>query len=192
MSSRRRQTAARRRNKLQGSGSPPAGEPEFLLVGRLRHPHGVKGEVLLAVMTDFPERIQPEAAFFLGDNYLPVTLASVRQHNKGKLVRFEGYETREDVDGLQNKGLFVRAEDLPNLPEGEYYQHQLVGLQVVSDQGQVLGTVRELIETGANDVFVVHTTEGKELLLPDIEEVILDIDLEKKIITVHLLEGLIE
>jgi 16S rRNA processing protein RimM len=143
-------------------------------------------------MTDFPERIQPKAAFYLGDNYQPVTLASVRQHNKGKLIRFEGYETREAVDGLQNKGLFVRVEELPKLPVGEYYEHQLVGLQVVSDEGQALGVVREFIETGANDVIVVQTPEGKELLLPDIEDVVLEINLEKKIITVHLLEGLVE
>jgi len=191
MSSRRDQ-AARRREKNQGTGSPKFDEPDFLLVGILRHPHGLKGEMLVSVMTDFPERIQPGVTLLMGTDHKPVTVAGVRQHNKGSLILFEEFQQREDLAGLQNQGLFVRVEDLPALPEGEYYQHQLLGLQVVSDEGRELGRLVEFIETGANDVLVVRPSEGKDILLPDIDEVVLEIDLEGKQITVHLLDGLVE
>lgn len=162
------------------------------MVGRLRRPHGVKGEMLVSIMTDFPERIQPGAILLVGPNYRPLTVDGLRHHSKGALIHFEEFENPEQLQGLQNQGLYVRADDRPPLPEGEYYQHQLIGLQVVSDEGQKLGALAEFIETGANDVLVVRPEEGKDILLPDIEDVVVGIDLEKKQITVHLIDGLIE
>ena len=191
MSSRREQ-AERRRNKNQGTGSSDFGEPDFLMVAILRRPHGVKGEMLVSIITDFPERIQPGAELLVGPNYQPLTVAGLRHHSKGALIHFEEFQNREQLQGLQNQALYVRAADRPPLPEGEYYQHQLIGMTVVSDKGQALGILAEFIETGANDVLVVRPQEGKDILLPDIEEVVLDIDLEARHITVHLIEGLLE
>lgn len=191
MSSRREQ-AARRRKKKQGTGSSNIDEPDFLLVGRLRRPHGVKGEMLASIMTDFPERIKTGATLLVGPNYRPLTVAGIRHHSKGALILFEEFENREQMQGLRNQGLYVRADDRPPLPEGEYYQHQLIGLQVISDEGQLLGVLAEFIETGANDVLVVRPEEGKDILLPDIKDVVVGIDLDAKQITVHVLDGLLE
>jgi 16S rRNA processing protein RimM len=194
MTSSRRDKAARRRGKQEKSAknAPKAGAFEHLLVGILRRPHGVRGEMLLAVLTDFPERIQDGAVFLLGDDLQPVTVESVRQHNKGLLISFEEYPDLESLGFLRNVSLFVRVDDRPPLPEGEYYQHQLLGLDVVTDEGIVLGVVIGFIQTGANDVYRVLAEDGKEVLLPAIDDVILDIDVPNQRITVHLLDGLLD
>ena len=192
MSSRRRQTAAKRKAKNEKkAGASPVTPPAFLLVGKLHRPHGVRGEMILSVMTDFPERLKPETVVYLGPGHDPVTIKSIRHHNRGGLIALEGYTSREEVNHLRNLELFVRADDRPPLPEGEYYLHQIIGLQVISDEGQILGAVADWLETGANGVFIVQDDDGKEILLPDIDEVIVKIDLDAGQMVVHLLEGLI-
>ena len=189
MSSRRRRAAARRLK--HASGSPEiVGEPEFLLVGKLQHPHGLHGEMLMTVLTDFPERLQPGVAVYLGEEHRPLRLLSRRHHNKGLLIAFEEYTDREELFPLRNLPLFVRAADRPPLPEGEYYHHQLIGLRVETDEGEELGVLASILETGANDVYVVRRPNGPDLLLPAIDDVIQDIDLQNGVILVHLLEGL--
>jgi 16S rRNA processing protein RimM len=191
MTSRRRQQAARRRNKRQTPGPPPTGGPEFLLVGVVRRPHGVKGEVLLAVLTDFPERLQPGVVVYLGEDFVPQALASRRGHNDGLLVRFEGVSSRDDVADWSSRSVYVRADDRPPLPEGEYYLHQLLGLNVVTEDGEALGVLADVLETGANPVYLVRAPEGKEILLPGIPDVILKIDIPRGMMTVRLMEGLV-
>jgi len=191
MTSRRRQAAARRRRKRQGTGSPIEGEPAFLIVGKLGRPHGVWGEILMAVMTDFPERIQPGATFYLGEEFTPIVLAAVRHHSKGLLVHFEGIDTREEVETFRNQDLFVSAEDRPPLPEGEYYLHELIGMQVITDEGATIGVLSEMIETGATNVYVIRREGQSDVLIPATDEVILKIDVKNKTMRVHLIEGLL-
>lgn len=200
MTSRRRITAARRKAKNQNKGKPadfdevaaqPIAPPAFLLVGKLNRPHGVHGEMILSVMTDFPERIKSGVEVYIGVEHQPVTIKTTRHHNRGLLVSLEGFSTREEVDHLRNKEMFVSAADRPPLPEGEYYLHQILGLNVITDEGQPLGTVTDWIETGANGVLVVRREDGTDVLLPDIDEVVLKIDLDAGQMTVHILEGLI-
>jgi 16S rRNA processing protein RimM len=191
MTSRRRQAAARRKRKNEKAGFSPMVEPAFLLVGILRKPHGVKGEILMSVMTDFPERLTAGTTLLMGSEHLPVTIRNVRHHNRGLIVAFEEFDSRTDLDHLRNQELFVLAADRPVLPNGEYYLHQIIGLHAVSEDGGMLGVVSEWIETGANGVFVIKTPEGGELLIPDIDEVVVNIDLELKQMTIHLLEGLL-
>ena len=88
--------------------------------------------------------------------------------------------------------VYMKSEDMPAPPEGEYYLHQLVGIDVVTDQGKNLGRLKEVILTGANDVYLVDSPEGKEILLPAIEEVILEINLEDRTMLVHIIPGLLE
>lgn len=191
MTTRRRQAAQRKREKRDGTGSPLDGEPVFLMVGRLLRPHGLQGEMLMAVMTDFPERLKPDTTLFMGNRYDPITIKSVRHHNKGLIVTLEGYGERQAVEHIRNQDLFVKTENLPKLPEGEYYQHQLIGMEIVTDQGDTLGTLAEIIETGANDVYLIRPEQGKDILIPAINDVILEINLENKQMIVHLLEGLL-
>ena len=173
------------------TGSPPIGEPEYLVVGFLRRPHGVKGEMLMDVHTDFPERIKTGMTVFVGDDYQPMVIASRRGHAKGMLIRFRGIKTPEDAGLYRNTWVYVPTADRPSLPEGEYYHHQLIGLNVVTDDDFELGILADIVETGANDVYVIRDADGKETLLPAIPLVILDVDLVARQMRVHLLDGLI-
>ena len=173
------------------AGSPPAGEPEFLVVGKLRHPHGVRGEILLEVITDFPERLQPGVTVLVGEEHQPLRILSRRGHNKGLLVRFNEYTTPETVGVLRNSLVYVTTSDRPPLPEGEYYHHQLLWLRVLDDDGHDLGRIIEILSTGANDIYVVRGESGPDILLPAIDAVIREIDLENGLIHAHLLPGLI-
>ena len=166
------------------------GEPLFLAVGRLGRPHGVRGDIVMNVLTDFPERLKPGVQVYVGPDRQLLRIVRVRSHGEKLLVAFEGIAQREAAGMLRNQLVLVRAADVPPLPEGEYYHHQLLGLQVVTDQGQPLGRVIEILETGANDVYVVRRETGKDLLLPAIEEVVLEIDLNARRMEVHLLPGL--
>jgi 16S rRNA processing protein RimM len=173
------------------SGSPPVGEPEYLVVGFVRRPHGVKGEMLMDVHTDFPERIKTGMTVFVGEQYQPMVIASLRTHAKGLLIRFRGVKNPEEAGLYRNTWVYVPTAGRPELPEGEYYHHQLIGLDVVTDEGNELGVLVDIIETGANDVYLVRDADGKEVLLPVIPSVILDISLADRLIRVHLLDGLI-
>jgi len=171
------------------SGSPD-GEPVHLTVGFLRRPHGVHGEIILDLHTDFPERLQSGRKLFLGEEHQPMTLESVRPHAKGMLIKFKGVETPEDVGQFRNQWVYVRASDVPRLPEGQLYQHELFGFSVVDESGSLLGELVEILETGANDVYVVRDVNGREILLPVIPSVILELEPVRRLIRVHLLEGL--
>jgi 16S rRNA processing protein RimM len=142
------------------------------------------------VLTDFPERIKPGITFYIGERHEPLRLKSCRWKKPEMLVSFEGYEDRERAGQLRNKLVFVRSDDRPPLPKGEYYHHELVGLRVVGETGDDLGVVTNILQTGANDVYIVKTQDGPELLLPAIESVILDIDIGQGVMRVHLLPGL--
>jgi 16S rRNA processing protein RimM len=181
-----------RQAKAGKQGSPSSGEPFYLAVGMLRRPHGLRGDMLMEVYTDFPERIQPGTTIFLGEAYSPITLDSVRGHNDGLIVGFKGVDTPEAAGRFRNTLVSVPAEDRPALAEGEYYHHQLIGLRVETDTGTSLGRLTEIMVTGANDVYVVTDESGHELLLPAIEPVILSVDLGTGVLKVHLIPGLVE
>jgi len=179
--------------KDPAAGPPKSGEPVYLAIGFLRRPHGVRGEILMDVLTDFPERIQPGTPVYVGESHRPMKIASRRETAKGMLISFEGITIREEVGAFRNQYLFVLAADRPPLPDGEYYHHQLIGLRVIHDEtGEPLGTIREILETGANDVYVVRADTGKEILLPAIPSVRKKVDLARGEMTVHLLPGLLE
>lgn len=179
-------------NRKRPAGSLKTGEPAFLAAGKIRRPHGVRGEVLLEIHTDFPERLQAGKTVFLGESHEQATILQQRQHQHGLLLRLAGYDTPEAAGILRNQTLYVAFEDTPELPEGEYYFHELLDLEVFREDGKKLGVLSEIIETGANDVYVVTTPSGSEILLPAIQDVILSVSLEEQKMTVHLLPGLIE
>ncbi len=167
------------------SGSRPSSEPVFLVVGRLLRPHGVDGEIRMEVLTDFPERLRKGRRVYLGAEHRPVKLAGVRGADHALLIRLEGIADRDQAELLRGKEVAIQTESLPSLPEGEYYHHQLIGLQVVDETGTDLGALDQILETGANDVYLVKTRDGAELLLPAIEEVVLNVDLENRRMTVR-------
>jgi 16S rRNA processing protein RimM len=162
-----------------------------LVIGKLRRPHGLRGEMLMNVHTDFPERLKPKRTVYVGAGYRPLRIRSCRWHRQAMLIAFDSYHDSETAGELRNQLVYVRADTLPALEEGEYYHHQLLGLHVVSDEGQELGTVAKILETGANDVFLVRPETGPDILLPNIDSVVLAIDLERGEMRVHLLPGLV-
>ena len=176
-------------NKKNTSGSPD-GEPVYLTVGFLRRPHGLQGEIIMDLHTDFPERMKNGRKLLVGDEHQPMTLTSVRPHQSGLLVKFEGIVTSEDAGKYRNQWVFIPAKDAPPLPDGQIYQHELFGFKVLDENGNLLGELVEILETGANDVYVVRDESGKEILLPAIPSVILDLEVGRRMIRVHLLEGL--
>jgi len=163
----------------QPAGSPVSGEPVFLLVGKLRRTHGIKGDMLMDLTTDFPERIRPHKVLYVGDDYEPLVVRSIRKANIQVIIGFEGFPTCEDAARLRNQPVYVKVSELPKLPEGEFYHHELIGLNVVTEEGLVLGKLVEILETGANEVYVVHGESNEDLLLPAIKSVILEILPEK-------------
>ncbi len=167
------------------SGSPRSGEPVYLVVGKLRRPHGVEGDMVMDVLTDFPERLRVGKTVYVGENHEPLRITGKRGHDRQLIIRFEGFGTPEEAGRLRNLHVYVQASSLPKLPEGEYYHHQLIGLQAVDEAGQTLGILTEILETGANDVYVIRTPDAKELLLPAIEDVILAVELEKGVVRVR-------
>ena len=179
------------KNGISETGSPP-GEPVFVTLGRLGRPHGLRGEIRMSVWTDAPEeRLRPGAVVYLGERRSRAVVRSTRWNRDVLLLAFENYPDRTAVEPLRNQRVYLPVEALPPPPEDEVYAYRLLGLKVLTDTGRTLGTLREILETGANDVYLVETAGGDEILLPDIAEVILKIDLEAGEMLVHLLEGLL-
>lgn len=169
----------------------PQGESVYLAIGFLRRPHGVSGEIIMDLHTDFPERIKKGRRVYIGEKHEIAEFESVRVHGQGLLVKLRGYDTPETAGRFRNQWVHVKSSEVPPLPEGKHYKYELVGLKVVDDQGNLLGDLAEILETGANDVYIVRNEKGREILLPAIPSVILNIDMDSRVMTVHLLEGLV-
>jgi len=176
------------RDKQAGS---PRGEPVYLVIGRLQRPHGVRGEMLMRLHTDFPERIVPGRKVFIGEFREQAIFETIRPHLAGKLVKFDGYETPESIGQFRNQWVYVRADDVPPLPDGMHYTFELMGLHVEDELGNELGVLTEILETGANDVYVVKDEVGAEILLPAIPSVVRSVDMNSRVMCVRILEGLI-
>jgi 16S rRNA processing protein RimM len=179
--------------KQSNTGSPAMDEPVFVIVGKLRKPHGIRGEIRMTVLTDSSELITPGLILYVGESYQPYTIKSTRWHGADLLVTFEELPDRTAVEIFRNIMVYMKGEDAPKLEEGEYYLHQLIGLQVVSDDNQKLGRIKEVLLTGANDVYLVDSaTGGKDLLIPATDEVVLDINWKEGFMLVHILPGLLD
>jgi 16S rRNA processing protein RimM len=144
------------------------------------------------VHTDFPERLKTGRKLWIGERRVPAKLASVRPLQGGLLVSLQGIDTPEIAGRYRNQWVYVDRSTVPPLPPGQLYKHQLVGMSVIDEAGNSLGKIGEIVETGANDVYVVRQESGAELLLPAIPSVILEIDAQGGTVRVHLLDGLVE
>ena len=171
------------------TGSPGRGEPVFLVVGRIGRPHGVRGEVSFKVLTDFPERLVAGKTVFVGPDYREMTLAGRRGSLDRMILAFEGVRDRDAAGNLRSQLVHVRTAEVPALPDGEIYVHELIGMAVHTGDAY-LGEVVEILATGANDVLVIRTPGGEERLIPAIDQVLVEIDLENDRIRAELLPGL--
>ncbi len=174
--------------KENKSGSPQSGGPVFLAIGKLQRTHGVKGEMVMDLMTDFPDRIKPGNQVFVGKNYREVTLINLRPNGSKLLVAFEGFTDCDQAAVLRNQLVYIKTEDANTLPDGEFYHHEVLGMEVLDESQNLVGKVTEIITTGANDVYVIKTEEGGEVLIPAIKSVILSVERERKQMIVRLPE----
>ncbi len=180
------QSNSDRKNK---TGSLGNSEPEFLEIGRVGKTHGLKGELWLNLSTDFPERLGAGRIIYVGKKHREFPIASFKISSHRGLIRFDEFRSPEEARILTNQIVYVKAEDLPDLPENEYYHHDLIGIRVVDEDQKELGTLAEILETGANDVYIVKRSDnGEDLLIPAIESVIINIDINKKTMIVRLQE----
>jgi 16S rRNA processing protein RimM len=162
-----------------------------LIVGRIVRPHGVQGDLAMRVITDYPERLSEIETLYVGSDYQPYSVVLVRHHRKGIILRLDGVGDRNTAEFLRDQMVYVHISDAVPLEEGEYYLFQLEGIRVVTDEGQELGHLTGLIETGANDVYVITGADGREILIPAIPDVIKQVDVAGRVMTIHLLEGLL-
>ncbi len=170
-------------------------EPRYLVVGRILRPHGIRGEVRVEIITSYPERLGQHACFYLAYPGSPEAVRcypveKLRRHGRALLLKLDGCDDRSGADELRGMLVQVPIEKAVPLEKGEYYHFQLIGVRVETESGQWLGRVVEVLDTGANDVYVVRGPQG-EVLLPAVDDVVLELDLELRRMVVHLLQGML-
>ncbi|MFN8377049.1 MAG: ribosome maturation factor RimM [Anaerolineae bacterium] len=170
--------------------------PDFLLIGEILRPHGVHGELKVRVLTEYPERIPSIPVVYIGagvgaSNPRALHVESMRMHQGFALIKFRETPDRTMAERLRGQYVMVRIEDAVPLEEGEFYLYQVVGLPVWTDDGRELGVVTEVLETGANDVYVVKGDAYGEVLIPVTPDTILRTDIQGRQITVRLPDGLL-
>lgn len=170
---------------------------EFLAVGRVVRPHGVRGELVVEPFPDCPEHWEVGSKVYLSlaetlteaEQPAPRTLSGARWHHRRLLLRLADCADRQAAEMLRGRVVHICMAEAEPLPPGRFYRHQLLGLTAVTDSGETLGKVVDVLVTGANDVYVVRGPQG-EILLPAIPEVIRKIDLDGRCLGVRLLDGL--
>ncbi|VDG19781.1 ribosome maturation factor RimM [Lactiplantibacillus mudanjiangensis] len=173
---------------------------DYYRVGTLVNTHGIRGEVKVVVITDFPEKrfAKGQKVTLFKDvdattGGVSMTISKSREQKGLFFLTFKGFDNINDVEKYKGWTIKVAAETLHDLPEGEYYYHEIVGLKVVTTDGETLGKIKEILSPGANDVWVVQRDHGQsDVLLPKIPQVIKNVDIEAGQVTVELMEGLID
>lgn len=166
---------------------------ENLEIGQIVNTFGIKGFVKVNPFVDDISRFDDLKKVYIkrNKNLKELEVEEVKYHKNMVLIKFKGIDKVEDAEQLRNSYLEVDRENAIELQEGEYFIADLLGLNVITEEGETLGKLDDIFNTGSNDIYVVKTEEGKQLLLPAISDVIKEINLNESKIVVHLLEGLI-
>ena len=167
---------------------------ELFRVGVISNTHGIRGEVKVYPTTDNVRRfdVLKEVILDTGKEQLILHVTSVKYFKNMVILKFKEFDNINDIIPYKGMDLLVTRENAIPLEEGEYYIADIIGSKVITDEDKILGTLTDVLQTGANDVYVVKTKDGKEVLLPSIEECILDRDIENKIVKVHIMKGLLD
>lgn len=165
---------------------------QFFRVGVITSTHGVRGEVKVFPTTDDPQRFKQLKKVILDDGKqrLDLQIASVKFFKNMVILKFKEFDNINDVERFRQADLLVSRENAVKLEEGEYFIADLIGLRGISDEGEDLGTLTDVLQTGANDVYIFSKEQTPELLVPKIPDCIKDVNLEKGTVLVHLLPGL--
>ena len=166
----------------------------LLRVGVISSTHGVKGEVKVYPTTDDVNRFKTLKKVILdtGREHMELEIQSVKFFKNMAILKFKGYDSIDDIEKYKGKDLLVTRDQAVKLGPDENFIADLIGLTVVTEDGEEFGTLTDVIKTGANDVYEVKTKSGKEVLLPAIKECVLSVDLETGIIKVHIMDGLLD
>ena len=167
---------------------------ERLQVGVISSTHGIRGEVKVFPTTDNVKRFKKGITLILdtGKEERQLIVEGVKFFKQFVILKFEGIDNINDIEKYKSKSLYVTRENAIKLKKNEYFIADLIGVQVWEDNGDFLGELKDVIETGANDVYVIKQENGKDILLPAIKECILSVEIEEKKMTVHVMEGLRE
>lgn len=167
---------------------------ELFRVGVISNTHGIRGEVKVYPTTDNVRRFDDlkEVILDTGKEQLILHVTSVKYFKNMVILKFKEFDNINDIIPYKGMDLLVTRENAIPLEEGEYYIADIIGSKVITGEDKILGTLTDVLQTGANDVYVVKTKDGKEVLLPSIEECILDRDIENKIVKVHIMKGLLD
>ena len=167
---------------------------ELFRVGVISNTHGIRGEVKVYPTTDNVRRFDDlkEVILDTGKEQLILHVTSVKYFKNMVILKFKEFDNINDIIPYKGMDLLVTRENAIPLEEGEYYIADIIGSKVITDEDKILGTLTDVLQTGANNVYVVKTKDGKEVLLPSIEECILDRDIENKIVKVHIMKGLLD
>lgn len=167
---------------------------DLLQVGIITSTHGVRGEVKVYPTTDDPRRFRrlKEIVLDTGKEKLNLEIEGVKFFKQFVILKFKGLDNINDIEKYRQKSLYVTRKNAVRLQKDEYFIADLIGLKVQDEDGKELGTVKDVIETGANDVYEVEMADGKSLLLPAIKQCVLNVDVENGTMQVHVLEGLLD
>lgn len=167
---------------------------DLLQVGIITSTHGVRGEVKVYPTTDDPRRFRrlKEVVLDTGREKLNLEIEGVKFFKQFVILKFKGLDNINDIEKYRQKSLYVTRKNAVRLQRDEYFIADLIGLKVQDEDGTKLGTVKDVIETGANDVYEVEMADGRSLLLPAIKQCILNVDVENGMMQVHVLEGLLD
>lgn len=168
---------------------------DFFQVGVITSVHGLNGEVKVYPTTDDPGRFKRLKEVLLDTSkggYIPLEIEAVKFINQFVILKFEGIDKIEDVEKYRKCPLLVTRSNAVQLARDEYFIADLVGLKVRDEDGLEIGVLKDVLETGANDVYVITLDSGKELLLPAIKQCVLEVNIEAGYIKIHILEGLLD
>ncbi len=167
---------------------------DFLQVGVITSTHGIRGEVKVFPTTDDPKRFKrlKEVILDAGKERVTLEVEGVKFFKQFVILKFKGIDNINDVEKYRRASLLVARKNAVRLQKDEYFIADLIGLIVQNEDGARIGILKDVIETGANDVYSIELDDGRELLLPAIKQCVLDVDIEAGIIRIHILDGLLE
>lgn len=173
---------------------PKLNETEWATIGKVVAPFGIRGEVKVLSLTDIPNRFAELEVIYLGSDHIPYPIKSVRPY-KGDMVvlKLAGIEDATTVETIRNLDLSIPLSQLAPLPPDSYYQHDIIGLEVVTIDGQNVGKIVNIMVTGSNDVYIIKgKVAGREILIPAIKDVIKQVDLIRKMMYIEPMKGLLD
>ena len=163
---------------------------EKIKIGKIVNTVGLKGEVKVYNYSDSIEIYETIESIYVEDRL--TVIENVRAQKNMVILKLEGADDRNAAEALRVKELYITEDDLPELPEGQYYVRDLIGMSVTEEDGNLLGHVTDVLQNTAQDIFEVESENGKKLLIPKVDQFVLDIDAEKREITVRLIEGMMD